>query len=256
MRATKNEHHHTGSSARVASCLLFLIACSNRPTAEIDTVPAEVRAYARARCQRLEACECQITNFDDRKECEDRLVFLYQEAVAERDSVDLDCFGDAARLWEQTPCDDLPRGPRGRESCSVTTRTDAVGEPCHFNPFHDAVLYADTCSEELYCSYEGYCTEPVSGIEVGMPCSPDGLCGADLTCIGDQCEHHRAEGEPCETSLNCAPARDVYCHDGVCVARKDEGTPCTSREECELGDSCFNGQCTQVDPVICLVAEF
>src|SRR5690606_32591413 len=57
MQITKPTLHGTIPSAWTVFCLLFLMACSNRPTEENDTIPAAVRAYARARCQRLERSE-------------------------------------------------------------------------------------------------------------------------------------------------------------------------------------------------------
>jgi hypothetical protein len=247
---------HAGNSSRqgflALGHLLILTACSDRPAAETDPIPAEVRAYARARCERLEHCACKIKNYDDRAQCEAKLLQLYHDDVAGRDTVNLDCFGDAARLWERAPCD----APHDGETCDVTSPTDAVGEPCRTTIFHDMFLYTPTCSAGSFCWNDERCVAIVDDIEAGMPCTPEGLCGSNLTCIGQRCEEPRTEGQPCEISQNCEPLRDLYCRDGVCAAREQEGDACTSREECEPGVPCFEGKCTRVESLICLVAEF
>lgn len=252
IQITKPTLHGTIPSAWTVFCLLFLMACSNRPTEENDTIPAAVRAYARARCQRLEACECKNANHADREQCEDSIVALYLDAVAGRTSAELGCFGEAAQLWEHAPCDEPPSG----EACNVLTRADAVGTSCRFHPFRDDFLRADSCAEGLFCWNDMYCARAPDMSEEGEPCSAEGLCGSGLTCIAGQCEQHRGEGEPCESSPNCAPARELYCGDGVCTMKSAPGGSCETREACRFGAQCAENRCVAIDPVICFAAEF
>jgi len=181
-------HRDMDSAVSMISCLLFFAACNGRTTKEDEPIDT-LSAYARARCQRLDECDCRSNTYEDRQQCESRIEALYDEAVSGRESIDLTCFADAAEFWERAPCDE----PYREEPCNVIARTGLVGDACYFNVFHDLFLQAESCSEGLFCWNER-CFDPEDALEEGMACTSEDLCDGGLTCIANQCAKRSAEG--------------------------------------------------------------
>ncbi len=228
----------------------FGVGCGDVRPIEDDPIPAEVRAYARDRCLRIEQCACPNVTHGDRSECEARILDTYAEVVGQRDDVQLECFGEGAAVWRGAECDDMPDSL----PCNAVTPSDDVGTPCRVNPFRDAYVHVDSCTDGLVCFGER-CQAPVSGREPGGPCSPAGMCDPALTCIEGQCETPPMEGEACEVAWNCEPSRDLYCAQGVCTVRTGNGEACERDEECRLTVRCVQGACVPVSPELCLVGE-
>ena len=225
-----------------------LAGCNERPVDD-DPVPAEVRAYAQQRCQRIEQCGCSNAPPGSPEECEARIVAIYQQAMDGREGIQLDCFAAGAELWRTADCDDPPADT----PCNALTPHDGVGAACSINPFADAYVHADSCAEGLVC-FDDRCVEPVVDGVAGEPCLPGGQCDPALTCIEGRCEPPRAEGEACDEAWDCEQP-ELYCAAKVCTMRTASGAECTSDEECAYTVPCVDGRCTPISPSLCVLGE-
>jgi len=237
--------------ALLALATILFGSCSDRTSTEPDFLPSEVRAYARARCDKMLSCECSATGYSSQEECEDRIASIYTRSIEPLVDVDLGCFLDAADAWTTSQCD----WPAGIEACEATSRSDNVGARCDRNMFSGAYLHTSTCSFGLTCA-DGFCVETPTDKDAGDACSQGGLCGSELTCIADACAPYSASGEACEVSLNCAPLHGLYCSADTCIERKENGGACTDSDMCKLGAPCIENRCTPIQPVICIMADF
>jgi len=238
------------------SVLIIVPACSDRtPTVEDDGVPAEVKAYAEARCRRLDECGCESDVYEAREQCEDRILAIYEDIMDERGAVDLECFGAAASAWNANPCDnDLFEA-----ACDVAPPMGEVGDPCRdTDVLGDVFIRAPSCVAGLFC-WEGSCIDPVvPDTQLGDPCSSEGLCGSDLVCFGGRCEAPHVEGEPCESGATCSneASANLYCTSGTCTVQKAEGEPCENKPECLSHLMCVGGRCVEPPVYACWMAEF
>ena len=167
------------------------------------------------------------------------------------EEVDLGCFRDAADAWTASECD----WPAEIAACDATIGSDDIGTTCDPNLFGDGYLHTPTCATGLDCA-DGTCVEAPTDKRDGDPCSPGGLCGSSLTCIGGVCVPFREARDPCEASDNCTPLRELYCGAGTCTERTQNDEPCTDSIECRLGVPCVEGRCTPIHPLACVAADF
>lgn len=226
-------------------------SCSDRTSADIDPLPQEVREYARAKCDKVQSCECAATGYSNREECESRIASIYTRSIEPLADVDLDCFLHAAQAWSASQCD----FPAEIEWCETTSRADEAGSICDPNLLTDPYVHTPTCATGLTCA-DGLCVEAPTDNEIGDPCSPAGRCGSDLTCIANACVMFRTIGEPCETSFNCDPFRELHCRENICTERTSNGDFCTEDGECKLGVPCVENRCTPISPIVCITADF
>lgn len=234
----------------LVAALLSAGACNDRVSAEPDPIPAQVRDYAAARCQQLAKCDCANATFPDADACEDEIIARYRDFLLDRDN-DLECFSRAAGIWRRGTCDE----PVEDGLCQATARTDEFGAACQPDLFDDFYIRTSTCGEGLTCAQD-QCVSAVDDAAQGSPCAPGGLCGNELTCMAETCQRPRSLGETCEHSSNCEPATELQCEQGVCAPRKPAGQSCLDDRECLLTNICMGGRCSEIDPYICVLADF
>lgn len=230
-------------------------ACSDRATNDVDGVPSTVQAYARARCERVRNCECKNVSHPDVRDCEARIIAIYQEIAEFSDVVDSSCFGDVAQVWGELPCDEPDHPDYVDRVCHMVPSTGEVGAPCRFHPFRDHYVRSDSCSAGLSC-LDGRCAERQRR-EEGMSCDTRLDCRGDLTCLAGRCDVFRGEGEPCDSSFDCQKAHgglvNLHCDaSGTCRPPKAVGEPCSTNRECEQPDIlCIAGRCGPIGAQIC-----
>jgi hypothetical protein len=141
------------------------------------------------------------------------------------------------------------------QACSTTCTVEGGGESCSgTSPSISGAGGASNASpvnvgcytnDGLYCSTGGTCQKPV---QVGGACDSYGACTSTAYCDLQTrlCTAKAAVGAACSNFMGCVA--EAYCRASVCEAKKADGQPCTSFEECQgycdLSEDPTGGLCT------------
>ncbi|XP_043242067.1 prion-like-(Q/N-rich) domain-bearing protein 25 [Amphibalanus amphitrite] len=136
----------------------------------------------------------------------------------------------------------LERCPAGQE-CVATK----VGYRCHAKSKRDLcpmLLEQIGCPENQYCGSgpDGNICKPK--LQVGDTCT------VKTQCLSDTCRNRKCKADACPTidmSIDCMSTQ--YCspgeHGHICVAKKDKGSPCSSRLQCKSNVCDDRGVCIE-----------
>lgn len=108
----------------------------------------------------------------------------------------------------------------------------------------------ETCDEEAACfntkCYEGKCQLHA----FQTTCQKEGSdCDDNLVCAGGKCQYRLQEGEPCESSVECEIG---LCTDGACKGPSGSAGSCKNDADCPNGKLCTSsGSCCKANEGIC-----
>lgn len=104
------------------------------------------------------------------------------------------------------------------------------------------------CASGLFCQYQplqSLCPVCREFAAVGEHCTgqmPAQHCQSGTYCnASSRCEQRRADGQSCETAIQCASS---FCRDGNCSPRLGRDRPCGDEDLCESSLLCLGGICT------------
>jgi hypothetical protein len=123
----------------------------------------------------------------------------------------------------------------------VAEPTPAAGQPCGDSAETDTVWYRCDEADDLYCDYEAKVCK--ARVPVGASCSSSAECVKDASCdfSSSACAPLVALGGDC-SQTGCVDA--AYCDAATCVAKKQDGAPCQSYDECIGYCDSTAGTCT------------
>ncbi len=204
--------HFTGECARVLGAAIKLGA--------IQLDAAAIDRCAAASAKDLEGCGwVGPTPPDLPAECESVITGLTGEKVVCRSS--LECAGGLA-------CQGLTTTRAGR--CLPPKPSGLV---CGGSVDTLAALTRQNAAAERHRECAGFCARPVcaDALPLGGACKADGECGPDHVCAGGKCSAGSlpGSGQPCAGG-QCA--RGARCVKDRCITPKAEGEACQSDLEC------------------------
>jgi hypothetical protein len=270
---------------QVATVAAICIAAACGPEAG-DEIPKDAaERYAAAMCDAQQRCDCLHEVFDDREQCREVGVSVF-EAVA--DTPDLafsrKCFESLLTQAAEVPC--APNTPGLGLQCLAFRGTRDLGESCTT----DAALFKSwngsglsgflsqgQCKDGGVCEH-GRCVAGETAVPIGESCSlGDGrACDVGSYCSrGGICTSLAGPGGPCDAPHGCAGevasgGPEYYCSGlslddptpGVCVQVVAAGSSCaqTEYESCGYGKVCrsagSSGQCQDTWPLVCAALRF